>query len=70
MSTSCGKCGGRMEQGFIPDTRDNGSSVNVWVEGKPVKSFWGHIKTRGLRKLDIETWRCGRCGYLENYARG
>lgn len=70
MSKSCPKCAGRMEQGFTPDAREHGSSVSVWVEGLAEKSFWGHIKTRGRRKLDIETWRCGRCAYLESYAPG
>lgn len=70
MSKACGKCGGRMEQGFTPDARDNGSNVNVWVEGAAEKSFWGHVKTRGRRSFAIESWRCGRCGYLENYAPG
>ena len=42
----------------------------MWIEGAPEKSFWIGIKTRGRRKLKIETWRCGRCGYLESYAPG
>ena len=68
MSKTCGKCGARMEPGFMPDDKDNGSKVTSWVEGAPVKSFWGFFKTKGRRKLAIETWRCGRCGFLESYA--
>jgi hypothetical protein len=69
MSKSCPKCGGRMDVGFTPDQRDHATHVEVWVEGKPEKSFWTGIKTKGGRKrLDIETWRCGRCCFLESYA--
>ena len=70
MSKSCAKCGGRMESGFIPETKEHATSVDVWVEGAPQKSFWTGIKTKGRKKLNIETWRCGRCGYLESYAPG
>ena len=70
MSKSCPKCGGRMEQGFVPDTKDHGSNVGYWVEGAAEKSFWGFLKTRGRRKLAIQTWRCPRCHYLESYAPG
>jgi hypothetical protein len=69
MSKPCAKCGGRMDQGFIPDATDNTTKVTNWVEGQPQKRWYG-LKTRGLRKLPIESWRCGRCGYLENYAPG
>ncbi len=68
MSKTCPKCGGRMDRGFIPETKEHATSVNVWVEGMPEKSFWTGIKTRGRKKLAIETWRCGRCCYLESYA--
>ena len=68
MSKSCPKCGGRMDQGFTPETKEHATSVNLWVEGVPEKSFWTGIKTRGRKRLKIETWRCGRCSYLESYA--
>ena len=67
---SCPKCGGRMEQGFTPEAKDHATSVSLWIEGPPEKSFWTGIKTRGRKKLKIESWRCGRCAYLENYAPG
>ena len=68
MSKSCPKCGGRMEQGFVADATEHYTKVTQWVEGAPQKSFWGGVKSRGKRKVPIESWRCGRCGYLENYA--
>ena len=68
MSKTCPKCSARMEQGFVRETKQHATSVNVWVEGTPDRSFWTGIKTRGRKTLAIETWRCGRCAYLENYA--
>ncbi len=69
MSKSCPKCGGRMEQGFVPEAKDASTRVEMWVEGAPQKKWWG-ISFHGRRRLEIETWRCGRCGYLESYAPG
>ena len=60
MSRSCPKCGGRMDEGFVPEQRDHATHVEIWVSGKPEKGWLG-IKTKGGRKrLYIETWRCGR----------
>jgi ribosomal protein L37E len=67
--TTCAKCGGRMEQGFVPEAKDHSTKVESWFEGVPQKRWWG-LKTRGLRHLEIETWRCARCGFLESYAPG
>jgi hypothetical protein len=68
--TTCAKCGGRMEQGFVPDAGQHASNVSVWVEGAPLKSFWGGVKVKREAQRRIETWRCGRCHYLESYAPG
>ena len=67
MSKSCTKCGGRMEQGFVPEAKDHSTKVEMWFEGAPERGWFG-LKTRGRKKLPIETWRCGRCAYLESYA--
>lgn len=69
-SNACVKCQGTMTRGFIlQQTPGAHSAVAQWVEGEPVKSFWTGLKLRGRTKLTIETWRCGRCGFLESYAR-
>ena len=68
--TTCPKCSGRMEQGFMPDSKQNGTKVTEWTEGAPQKGIFGIVRTRGLRNLTIEAWRCQRCGYLETYAPG
>jgi hypothetical protein len=68
MSKSCPKCGGRMDQGFLLELKDgNQKAVTEWVEGMPHKKWYG-LSIRGQRKLTVETWRCGRCAYLESYA--
>ena len=69
MSKSCAKCGGRMEQGFVPEAKDHSTKVEMWVEGAPRKKWWG-LSYKGSKRLEIETWRCGRCAYLESYAPG
>lgn len=69
-SYSCPKCQGSMAQGFMLDNVHGSNAVGSWVEGAPEKSFWTGVKTSRKAKYEIETWRCGRCGFLENYARG
>jgi predicted nucleic-acid-binding Zn-ribbon protein len=66
---SCPKCQGSMAIGYILDTSYGTQGAGQWVEGEPEKSFWTGIKVRGKTKRPIESWRCQRCGYLENYAR-
>ena len=49
--------------------QDYGSrKVLQWAEGAPVRSLWTGTKLRGKRRIDIATFRCARCGFLENYA--
>ena len=68
-SNSCPKCQSAMTRGFVLDHTHGGYASNKWVEGAPQKIFWTGIKLGGRRKITIETWRCGRCGFLEQYAR-
>ena len=67
-SRECPKCGGAMAEGFVVDKTDSGARVPGWVEGKPQKSVWTGLKLRGKPRLEIVTWRCRRCGFLESYA--
>ena len=67
-SKDCPKCGGGMAKGFIVDNTHGGSGVSGWVEGEPARSIWTGLKLRGRTKLELRTWRCRRCGYLESYA--
>ena len=58
-----------MEEGFIKDEGYGSVQASQWVEGPPEKSFWNNIKTRGRKKVQVATYRCPECGYLESYAR-
>ena len=57
-----------MESGFIVDEGYGTKAVPKWVAGEPVKSIWTGLKLRGTTRLDVTTFRCKRCGYLESYA--
>jgi hypothetical protein len=68
-SLSCLRCSGSMEAGIILDAGAYGAlDVGKWVEGAPVRSIWTGLKVAGKDKLDVTTYRCRRCGYLESYA--
>lgn len=70
-SNQCPKCQAAMAEGYTVDRGENGARrVNQWIEGAPQKSFWLGLKLGGRRRIDIATWRCGRCGFLESYAAG
>ncbi|HET7816442.1 MAG TPA: PF20097 family protein [Sphingomicrobium sp.] len=67
-SLSCPRCQGSMEQGFVIDEGYGTKTVGQWVAGEPEKSIWTGLKLRGKQKLEVATYRCRRCGYLESYA--
>jgi hypothetical protein len=59
-----------MSEGFVLDVNQHGArSVATWVQGAPEKSRWLGVKVGNRPKLEIQTWRCCRCGFLESYAR-
>ena len=66
----CPKCQSSMVEGFVADKTDGGWRVSGWVGGPPEKSIFGNVKLRGRKPVEIATWRCTRCGFLENYAAG
>ena len=67
-SLSCPRCSGSMEQGYVLDEGYGNRTVGQWVAGEPERSIWTGLKFRGKTKLDVTTYRCKRCGYLESYA--
>ena len=69
ISLRCPKCDGEMEDGFIADMTHGGVLPSKWVEGKPVKSFWTGTKIGNKETVEITTYRCISCGYLELYAK-
>ena len=64
----CPKCQSAMVEGFVIDKEHGGAGVSRWVEGPPEKGFFGNVKLRGRKPLEIATWRCRSCGFLESYA--
>lgn len=66
--TTCTKCGGRMEKGSALTGSSQGGVLVRWIEGAPERSIWSGMKTKGLKVLPISSYRCTRCGFLENYA--
>jgi hypothetical protein len=65
----CPHCQGRLEEGFLLGGSDG--EVNTaarWVEGPPVKNFLRMLKLKGRRKIDLKSFRCRDCGFLETYA--
>jgi hypothetical protein len=57
-----------MAEGFVLDANQSSMSVSKWVEGAPEKSVWTGLKLSGRGRSEIATWRCNRCGFLEQYA--
>lgn len=67
-SRTCPKCQASMAEGFVLDRSDSGRGVSSWIEGTPQKSMWTGIKLKGRTMIEIATWRCSSCGFLESYA--
>ena len=66
--SECARCGGTMEPGFILDEGYGKIGPEKWVEGTPQFSIWTGLKLRGKDRLQVTSYRCRRCGYLESYA--
>ena len=56
-----------MTEGFVAQDQSGIKAVTGWSEGVPNKRWYG-VKVIG-KPIEIATWRCNRCGFLENYAR-
>ncbi|MEO8176496.1 MAG: hypothetical protein ABI626_07540 [Sphingomicrobium sp.] len=65
---NCPRCGSGMEPGYTIDQAHGAYTVPKWVVGAPRKSIWTGLKLRGTQQIEIATYRCRRCGYLESYA--
>ena len=65
----CAKCDGAMGEGFLLSEIQSRRAVTSWVQGAPQKSFWLGLKLPA-KPVPVQTYRCQRCGYLENYANG
>ena len=65
--SSCPRCGGSLEQGFLLDESHGTRKPGKWIEGEPEYWLW-NLKIRGRRQIEITSYRCTRCGLLESYA--
>ena len=68
-SHSCPKCQSRMQEGFTLDNTYGGRAVSSWIEGAPQRSIWVGVKLEGRTPIEIATYRCLSCGFLESYAK-
>jgi len=59
----CPKCQGKMELGELVD-----ESYAVSVPQKWAKYAGGFLGLGKSREITISSYRCTKCGYLENYA--
>lgn len=58
-----------MAEGALLVKDSNGyHCASEWLEGAAEKSVWSGLRTKGRRVLPITSFRCERCGVLENYA--
>jgi hypothetical protein len=57
-----------MEPGYTIDIGYGTKALPKWVAGQPQKSVWTGLKLGGKDQLEVTTYRCRRCGYLESYA--
>jgi hypothetical protein len=64
----CLRCGGEMEQGYIPDRVSGWYDPTKWFAGELVRGMLGGVKRAKSKPLVVRTYRCPQCGYLESYA--
>jgi len=57
-----------MEPGYTIDNAYGSKTLPRWAAGEPEKSMWVGLKLGGKDQLEVVTYRCRRCGYLESYA--
>jgi hypothetical protein len=65
----CSKCSKQMEEGYISDQGAKSVHFSVWVSGQPQKQFFGGLDLDGKTTINITTFRCMACGFLESYAQ-
>ncbi len=66
----CPKCSGTMQEGFTLEIGAyDSNSQETWIEGQPEYEFWSGLKTSGRRRFAVISYRCEKCGFLEQYAR-
>jgi len=57
-----------MVEGVTLDRTYGSVLPSTWMEGAAIKGWTGSLKMKGKTQIDIKTYRCAACGYLESYA--
>lgn len=64
----CARCKEPMEEGYVLDQGQwSVARVAQWVKGAPKRGGWKGLKLGSTR--EIMSYRCPKCGLLEQYAR-
>ncbi len=64
----CLRCGGEMQQGYVPDRTLGGYDPTKWFAGELIVGTLGGVEKVKSEPLLVQTYRCVACGYLESYA--
>jgi uncharacterized C2H2 Zn-finger protein len=66
----CPKCNIQMQQGYILDSMYGNlvTTTSKWSKGKPKKILTFALPSTEKKSIEITTYRCPECGYLESYA--
>ena len=66
---TCPKCSASMEKGYVADLTYGAVLQSAWTPGEPEpRRILGGIQWSRTGNIDIVTFRCERCGFLESYA--
>lgn len=66
VDSTCPKCNGQFENGFLVDRGYDGRYISAWVQGTPKAEKGGVNVDPGS---PVVTLRCKACGFLESYAK-
>ncbi|MFC5907721.1 hypothetical protein [Streptacidiphilus monticola] len=65
----CSQCGTiGLEQGFIEDNGQGSHGDARWVAGALERGPFGGAKRLGRQRLQVDAFRCPKCGHLELFA--
>jgi len=66
----CPKCKIQMQQGYILDSMYGNviTTTSKWSGGKAKKILTFVLPSTDNKSIEITTYRCSECGYLESYA--
>jgi hypothetical protein len=56
-----------MQEGYMPEASQSRVGRSRWVGGPPDVGIFG-LNLKGKDVVEIRTFRCPGCGYLESYA--